>query len=750
MRFRHLASSWALAGSALALSACGGGNGATPQGTLSSFSPRANAVVGGEAMVQLTGVDDASALAVNVNGSKTAVQFRKDPDGRTLALVTSLQTGANTVTVTAGSSTVASLQLRSFPTSGPIFSGPQQTPWVCQTQSFVLPDGTNLPASTAADCSVPSNVQYVYVNTSKAVKPLSSTSVLPADVATTTTSTGAKVNFVIRVETGTLNRGIYQISILHDPTKDQAATPFSRPAGWNGEVVYPFGGGCGPGYKQGSAMQNTYAQKLAELGMGYAVASSTLNDWANNCNSTLSAETAMMVKERFIEAYGVPKATIGQGRSGGSKSQYMIADNYPGILDGILPTDQASGPDGVTANPSTVDCSLVSNYFNKNATMSWTYDQKTAVVGWAGWNNCEHQPTDPPGTLSWQGVYSPYYVVATARSSGTNPGLVGFYGCDVIIPDSYIYNPTTNPNGVRCDVYSALINIWGGITATSNIPRRPMDGVGLQYGLAAFNSGKISADQFVELNEKVGGYDQDGNIVSARSVADTTAIKIAYQTGQVVNGAGGLNNIPIIDLRTYNEALPDFHDRLGSFIVQARLIAANGNADNQVRYTLPPTTAAAYQSGGALAGGAVPNAALLRMSAWLASIRQDTTSDSMPTKVRKNKPADLVDACWDPSGNKIVEPASYTAANKCNALYPIHANPRIVAGMGVKHDVLKCQLKPITASDYQQPITAAQLASLQVAFPQGVCDFSKPGVEQQGLSGTWFGFPTRGQPAVFN
>lgn len=46
------------------------------------------------------------------------------------------------------------------------------------------------------------------------------------------------------------------------------------------------------------------------LRQGYAIASSPLNVYGNNCDDVLSAETVMMVKEHFIEAYGVPKSRL--------------------------------------------------------------------------------------------------------------------------------------------------------------------------------------------------------------------------------------------------------------------------------------------------------------------------------------------------------------------------------------------------------------------------------------------------------
>ena len=76
-------------------------------------------------------------------------------------------------------------------------------------------------------------MQYVYRTTATppAFKPLPSLTALPPDVAKTTTVTGATVNFIVRVETGTMNRGIYQNAILLDPTSDPPPTPLRAAEG---------------------------------------------------------------------------------------------------------------------------------------------------------------------------------------------------------------------------------------------------------------------------------------------------------------------------------------------------------------------------------------------------------------------------------------------------------------------------------------------------------------------------------------
>jgi hypothetical protein len=60
-------------------------------------------------------------------------------------------------------------------------------------------------------------------------------------------------------------------------------------------------------------------------------------------------------------------------------------------------------------------------------------------------------------------------------------------------------------------------------------------------------------------------------------------------------------------------------------------------------------------------------------------------------------------------------------------------------------DILKCRLKPVKASDYNVAFTAAELARLKAIFPQGVCDWSKPGVEQKELKDSWLAYPSPGR-----
>lgn len=60
-----------------------------------------------------------------------------------------------------------------------------------------------------------------------------------------------------------------------------------------------------------------------------------------------------------------------------------------------------------------------------------------------------------------------------------------------------------------------------------------------------------------------------------------------------------------------------------------------------------------------------------------------------------------------------------------------------MAGAALAADIIKCRLKPVTAADYKVAFSVEETKRLKTAFPRGVCDWSKPGVEQQPMTGTW-------------
>src|SRR6202171_3179753 len=270
--------------------------------TLSTHPDR---ISGGDVLVQISSPPSPRAMAISLNGRDVSGSFRPGEAPETLVgLVTGLVLGRNRLTVDARGMPGKSVVLTNYPIKGPIVSGPHVHPFICQTQTFRLPDGTFLGPPLDSDCSAATKGNYVSMHmTGGGFKPLPSTTSLPADVAMTTTSTGRAVPYVVRVETGTVNRGIYQNAVLFNPISDSPPSPFSPPQGWNKRLVAIHGAGCPGGwYTQGTA-EGVNTLSDAYLSKGYALFINPLQNPSNHCNTFVAGESAMMGKEHFIKTF---------------------------------------------------------------------------------------------------------------------------------------------------------------------------------------------------------------------------------------------------------------------------------------------------------------------------------------------------------------------------------------------------------------------------------------------------------------
>ncbi len=592
------------------------------------------------------------------------------------------------------------LKLVNFPITGPILSGPHISPYECRT----VQNGLGAPLD--ANCSATTQVVWYYRTTGGTFQPLlNPTGARPTDLAQTTTNDGVTVPYIVRVESGTINRGVYRLAVLDNPSKDAPAT-WTPGAGWNRKLVVYFDC-CGSAqYNQGVHPVDSILGDAGhiQLSRGFAFINST-ELWNNqHANPHLQGETLMMLKEHVIETFGeVPKWTAGFGGSGGAIQQYLIAQLYPGLLDGIQPI--VSFPE--TLMPEVMECRLLNRVYLTDA-VTWSTAKQNAVNGF-NTNTC----------LAWDLSF------ASIIKSDNAPG------CGFLEPGNAanVFNRTTNPNGVRCDLFQTNVNLLGKRPGTQEA-RRPLDNIGVQYGLAALNQGAITVKEFLDLNEKVGGYDGDGNVQAARSTADSGALEATYGGGFKNSFTGpGLANIPIITQRGNADATGDIHDTLQDLIIRARLQRANGRSDNQIIWTLGSTSGVNYMA-----------ASIDLLNRWLDNMAADPAPASTD-KVVRNKPAGANDACWDKTGKRIDEPASQDPSAACNVVYPRFSTPRIVAGSPLANDVLKCQLKPANVADYAVPFSGAEETRLKTIFPSGVCDWSKPGVGQQPLRGTYLRLP---------
>ncbi|HEX9697008.1 MAG TPA: DUF6351 family protein [Actinomycetota bacterium] len=649
------------------------------------LSNRADLISGGDALVEvaLAGWIDPAGVTVDVDGADVTAAFAVRDDGRFLGRVEGLALGANTVSAKLPGGGGATIQITNHPIGGPIVAGTQVQPWLCTTSA------NGLGAAQDAQCNAPTVYTFHYRSTDPtksgflAYDPNNP----PADVATTTTDQDETVPYIVRRERGTADRGIYDIAVLFDPS--QTFEPWAKQAGWNSKIHYVFGASCGTIHSQSSpaAVLND-----AALSRGFMVVNSSMNNLGNNCNTVVSAEAAMMLRERVIEGYGEIRYVIGSGCSGGSIGQHMVANAYPGLIDGIQPN--CSFEDTWSTGMEVVDCHMLVNYYTRTSPHLWAAAQQQAFV---------NGHMSPSSCVAWEGLFAP---VADPKG-----------GCG--LPPEQEYHPDSNPEGCRGSLADYMKSVVG-TRPSDGFANLPYANVGVQYGWHAVNSGQITPEQFVDLNEKIGSVDIDFNFVPTRREADPGSVATLVRTGQVNDGEN-LDKVAIIDLRgsSNNEIHTDFH----TYSMRERLLKANGHASNHV----------IWSSNVPLVGDPVwTNESFLLLDRWLAAVEADTSDATREEKIVRNKPADAVDACWV-AGRKVSD------MSLCRPLVGYYGAPRIAAGGPTTHDNVTCALKPLGRGDYRVTFDDAQWSRLQATFPGGVCDWSKPAVDA-GSSTPWMTF----------
>ncbi len=120
-------------------------------------------------------------------------------------------------------------------------------------------------------------------------------------------------------------------------------------------------------------------------------------------------------------------------------------------------------------------------------------------------------------------------------------------------------------------------------------------------------------------------------------------------------------------------------------------------------------------------------------------------------KIVTNKPAEAVDFCLTTHGDTDAQvAAAIPLFDPACTVSLTGKSLRQVAGGPVAENIYKCQLKPFSVVDPDYTgilFSANQQSRLQAVFPTGVCDWTKPGVEQAPVNPwTTFAAGPGGQP----
>lgn len=760
-------------------------------------------VTGGDAIVRVTfrGRRIPRGAVLLLNGRNVTESLRRIEAGRAwVGRVEGFRDGRNRLVVKShrrARRARAWLRVTNHPTSGPIFSGPQQQPFVCTTaraglgqplvdnqESVGIPvaledangdypkDGRGYPTAAAQtigwsmDCAADRRFDYRYRSTSDQWVALADpTAPLPADVAMTTTLDGQTVPYVVRWERGTLNRFIYSVAMLVPQTETDPAEPDDSL--WNGRLVFSLQGGVAIGHTQGSTSTSAMLFDQA-LRLGYAVVNSTGLRTNTHYNLQLGGETALMLKEHFIEGHGVPGYTVAVGGSGGAIQQYVYGQNHRGLLDAAIP--QYSYSDMITQTIHVGDCELLEHYFDvtDKANPRWKdIDQRRKIEGL----NALLEPRMSSGEAQqWTLLYALYGALglnAPERAPGASVPAISecrraWFGLTPLL-----LNPTftdvddldklaQGSAGIDFTHAGDLVNIYG--VDDAGFGRSPWSNRGVQYGLTAVADGTLTPAEFLDLNAQVGSWKEPGDMApegfpfvggldllnfdpwSARNIhsspdggvtpaprrtGNAAAIRAAYTSGMRFVGDIG---IPIIDWRHYLEGELDMHHSHQSFATRRRIEQARGDASNQVIWFTDANPQREFDQ--------TPEAFAV-IDEWMTNIRQHPDRG-----VAGNKPPLAVDRCFETDGSEIASGEHVwdgilddELPGACTKRFPVFKTTRIVAGGPIEGGIFECQLQSlgeaVEAGLYGDwAPNEPERARLAEIFPEGVCDWARGDAER--------------------
>ncbi len=701
-------------------------------------------------------------LELWLNGRRVEPALQSERD-RMEGVVAGMRLGDNVLELrhNNGAALLDALTLTNYSVTGPMFSGPQQEPFVCSTQQIDRQprvDAASPPGHAVRDargevvgysrnCSLDPFVTYWYRTTGDTWKELPAGAARPADMRTLTVL-GRTVDFVVRQERGTINRFIYSIAMLAPRSEDPAQPDLSL---WNRRLQYWFQGGVAVGHSQG--LLHGGSMNADVLARGTAIVHSSGNNTGTHYNMQLAGETALMTKERFVERYGAPLYTYGLGGSGGAVQQYLVAQNHPGVLDAALPVQ--SYPDMVTQTIHVWDCELLEHYMDATdrANPKWRVTKNRSwLVGMNAEEGALGKVDDALGTAKkWLGYATATGSTECAKSwRGLTPLTLNPRYGRARYAEHYV--PQSDIAAIRWTHFDDLRNIYG--IDAQGAARATVDNVGVQYGLRPLREGRITPAEFLDLNFKVGGWkhpsqmEQEGypflglptpwnfdpwsrrnmnlspdpETPAPRTQGDLLAMRAAYTSGLVF---GGRMPLPTIDHRQYLERELDMHNAQQSFVVRKRVLEQMGNADHIVIWftDTQPGVARASQS----------LEAITVMDEWMAKLRADPSRS-----IADSRPARAVDSCFDVHGKLIYAGndawdgiIDARSPGPCTRAFTIYSTSRIVAGAPFEGGVYRCALKPVetavTDGTYAPWSPDAQaIATLKKIFPEGVCDYAKP------------------------
>ncbi|TVP75484.1 MAG: hypothetical protein EA352_08200 [Gemmatimonadales bacterium] len=494
-------------------------------------------------------------------------------------------------------------------------------------------------------------------------------------------------------------------------------------------------------------------------------------------NLLLGGRTAEAVKDQFKDRFGEPRYTVGLGGSGGGIQQYVYQQKHPDLLDAAIP--QLAYPDMSTQTIHVGDCNLLERYMDVDAADDPVWQDWDNRRWLLGLNTIEGYMGSTAEVLA-----QAQQILGQPAQTGSSECLEGWPGLSAVA-----MNPTFGAErnwhllGDQMDEVEKTH--WDDVAEAygrdpeSGFARVPWDNVGVQYGLRALLDGRISLEQFLDVNARVGGWvstadmvpeaapyagvsgdlfdpsDQEdivavltgrldwdpwsarnmrvspdeGRTPAPRTEGDLDAIRGAYESGLVFLGAPP-REIPIIEARHHLEHVLDMHNAHQSFAVEARLLANQGHADNHTIWWLETD-----EEGGSPWLVEFYEEAFDVIEEWMSAMEADPSLSAGEARPERASPRCFeVEGSLIASGEDVWDGAmDEEPRGACARHFEIRSTSRIEAGGPISGDVYKCRTMPVRQAVDEGMYQGVELDEeairrLEEIHPEGVCDYSRPGL----------------------
>ncbi|OWY61443.1 hypothetical protein B7486_63760, partial [cyanobacterium TDX16] len=144
-------------------------------------------------------------------------------------------------------------------------------------------------------------------------------------------------------------------------------------------------------------------------------------------------------------------------------------------------------------------------------------------------------------------------------------------------------------------------------------------------------------------------------------------------------------------------------------------------------------------------GSISDNEPIYLLDEWITAAHDDGRDVPWRERLTDARPDEATNRCLPPESPMLTGGWElYDEPGPCTEAFPAYGDSRTVAGAPLADDVLACQLVPVDEAvaegAYPVELADAAVRRLEAIFPDGVCDWSQPGIGQGPPVDTWIDY----------